>query len=423
MSHLVTPAAAADRDDWSLDQWLAWQERLHPSRIDLGLERVRRVASCLGLLEAWVPTLTVAGTNGKGSTAVLAAAVYRAAGYRVGCYTSPHLRRYNERIAIDDVPVSDAQLCRAFAAVEQARGDVSLTYFEFGTLAALWLFQREAVQVQVLEVGLGGRLDAVNVVDADAAILTQTGLDHTDWLGPTRESIGREQAGVFREGRVAVCVDPDPPRSVLEAARTARAARLLGRDFSPHSIAGGWDWRGPGGTTPGLPLPALPGTMQLRNAAGVLAAVDALQQMLPVPRAAIETGLERMRLPGRLERRGDLLLDVAHNAEAVAVLASWLRAQAQPPRAIVIGMMRDKPVEAVARELLGLCERVYAVGLPAPRGLSGRELASRLAIGGLRAEVALDPAAGLCAARAAIGGNGTIVVCGSFKTVAGVVSG
>lgn len=406
-----------------LDEWLAWQERLHPSRIDLGLDRVRQVATRLGVLTPHVPTLTVAGTNGKGSTAVLAAAIYQAAGYRVGCYTSPHLLHYNERIAIDGVPVPDPALCAAFGAVERARGDVSLTYFEFGTLAALWLFQRNAVEVRVLEVGLGGRLDAVNIVDADGAILTQTGLDHTDWLGPTRESIGREQAGVFREGKVVVCVDPDPPHSVLEAARPARTICLLGRDFSPIATTGGWNWRGRDRALHDLPLPALPGAMQLRNAAGVLAAVDAMQAVLPVQRAAIDSGLVRMRLPGRLERRGDLLLDVAHNAEAVAVLATWLRAQDQPPGAVVIGMMRDKPVEAVARELVGLSERVYAVGLPAPRGLSGEELAQRLAAGGLRAEVSMNPASGLRAARGVAGGAGTIVVCGSFKTVAGVLSG
>ncbi|HEU0197995.1 MAG TPA: bifunctional tetrahydrofolate synthase/dihydrofolate synthase [Nevskiaceae bacterium] len=406
--------------DWSLAQWLAWQERLHPNRIDLGLERVRRVALRLGLLPARAATLTITGTNGKGSSAVLAAAIYRAAGYRTACYTSPHLLRYNERVTIDGVPAADAELCTAFAAVEAVRGDVSLTYFEFGTLAALWLFRRARVEVQVLEVGLGGRLDAVNIVDADASIVTEIGLDHMEWLGPDRESIGREKAGIYRALRPAICVDPDPPRSLLAGARHSDLLRI-GVDFTWQRAGQGWTWQGRRNRLTDLPPPALPGEIQFRNGAGVLAAVEILQGLRPVSRAAMEAGLIGVRLPGRLERHGDLLLDVAHNAEAITVLVDYVRAQSWRPRALVIGMMRDKPVEAVAALLHPLFDTVYAAGLPRPRGLSGVELAARLATAGMRPCVALDVPVALAAARAGRG-SGRIVVCGSFKTVAAALS-
>ncbi|MDE0855560.1 MAG: Mur ligase family protein, partial [Nevskia sp.] len=206
----VAPSVGA-----SLADWLAYQERTHPKAIELGLERTRAVARRLGLLPARAVTLTVAGTNGKGSSVTLAAGIYQAAGYRVGRFTSPHLLRYNERIAIDGVEASDDELCRAFAAIEQARAEIPLTYFEFGTLAALWLFQQAAVDVQVLEVGLGGRLDAVNIVDADCALITNIGLDHTDWLGPDRDSIGLEKAGIMRAGRPAVYAEAAAPQRLL----------------------------------------------------------------------------------------------------------------------------------------------------------------------------------------------------------------
>lgn len=408
--------------DWPLQRWLDWQERQHPRTIELGLERTRTVALRLGLLPARCITVTIAGTNGKGSSATLAAAIYRAAGYRCGCYTSPHLLRYNERVALDGEAVGDAALCRAFSAIEAARGEVPLTYFEYGTLAALWLFREAQVQIQVLEVGLGGRLDAVNIVDADAALLTNVGLDHMDWLGPDRESIGREKAGIFRSGRPAVCVDADPPATVLQAAAALRIdLQRVGIDFDGHAQAQAqrWCWQGRGRRYEDLPLPALPGAVQLRNAAGVLAVIEALQGRAAVAPAAIAAGLQTLRLPGRLQRHGDLLLDVGHNAEAAAVLAAHLRTH--PVRALVLGMLADKPVEAVGRQLAAEVPRVYAAGLPPPRGLTGAELSARLAAAGVDAAAFDDVAAAIRAARR-LAGDRPIAVCGSFLTVAAALS-
>lgn len=408
---------AAGRRSWTLGQWLRWQEALSPKRIQLGLERVRDVAQRLQLIPAPATTLTIAGTNGKGSSAVLAAEIYHAAGYRVGCYTSPHLLRYNERIAIDGRQLADAELCAAFRAVDAARGSRVLTYFEFGTLAALWLFRTAEVDVQVLEVGLGGRLDAVNVVDADCAIVTEIGLDHQDWLGPDRESIGREKAGVYRAGRPAICVDPDPPHSLLEIGQTTDL-RCIGRDFGFEPGDSTWAWHGRVDRYRDLPVPRIAGAIQLRNAAGVLAAVEALQPLREVDRAAIEAGLAEARIRGRLEHHADLLLDVGHNAEAVEVLVEYLETQPETPRALVLGMMRDKPVEAVARRLAKVFDSVYAAGLPAPRGLSPAQLAARLLGAGMRVQACVDVESALAAARRDTAGkHGTIVVCGSFKTV------
>lgn len=302
---------AAERLNWTLDQWLHWQESLNPKRIDLGLERVSAVARALGLIPAQATTLTIAGTNGKGSSAVLAAEIYRAAGYRVGCYTSPHLLHYNERVVIEGHEAAGVDLCAAFRAVDAARNGAPLTYFEFGTLAALWLFRRAMVDVQVLEVGLGGRLDAVNIVDADCAVVTEIGLDHRDWLGPDRESIGREKAGVYRRGHPAICVDPDPPHSLLQVGQAADLRRI-GYDFAFERDANSWTWHGRSERYSGLPLPHIPGAIQLRNAAGVLAAVEALQPLRKVTRTALEAGLVHARIRGRIERHADLLLSLIH---------------------------------------------------------------------------------------------------------------
>lgn len=410
--------------DWQLVDWLTWQERLNPRQIELGLDRTREVAQRLQLLPAAATTIIVAGTNGKGSSATLSAAIYRAAGYRVGCYTSPHLLRYNERIALDGKIVADDVLCEAFAAIEAVRHDIPLTYFEYGTLAALWLFRSAAVDVQVLEVGLGGRLDAVNIVDADCALLTNIGLDHTDWLGPDRESIGREKAGIFRSTRPAVCVDPQPPASVqAAAARLDVDMRYLDIDFRYTREDAGWTWRGRDRTYLQLPLPGLPGEIQLRNAAGVLAVVEALQALRPVHQAAVATGLQEMNLPGRLQRHADLLLDVAHNTEAAQTLSDYLRTQtSSSPRYLVLGMLADKPVEAVGSLLSPLFERIYAAGLPPPRGLSGADLQARLAAVGIAAEACEDVATALSAARAHRAGSAPIMVCGSFLTVAAALS-
>ncbi|WP_043111796.1 bifunctional folylpolyglutamate synthase/dihydrofolate synthase [Solimonas flava] len=412
----------------SLDEWLRFQETLSPRAIALGLERVRAVAARLGLptrREAGgAYTLTVAGTNGKGSSATLAAAIYRAAGYRVGLYTSPHVLRYNERVQIDGAAVGDAALCEAFTAIDAARGEVALTYFEFGTLAALWLFRRARVDVQVLEVGLGGRLDAVNLIDADVALLTNVGLDHQDWLGDDREQIGREKAGVFRGGHVAVIAEREPPASVLAAADGfgARALRL-GADFDYVVLPdGSWSWRLRAETWTRLPPPALAGAVQYQNAAGVFAAVHAGLALRPLRRDDCERGLAQLHLRGRCETYRGVLLDVAHNLESAQALAGFLAAQPPAPTVVVLGMLADKPVEAVGRVLAAAATRVLAVGLGGPRGLDAAALQARLADAGVRAETCENIGAALAQARREAGAGGRVVVTGSFLTVAAALN-
>lgn len=404
----------------SLAEWLAYQEALHPRSIELGLARVGAVAATLGLVNAGIPTLTVAGTNGKGSSATLAARIYREAGYKVGLYTSPHLRRYNERIAIDGDDAGDAAIVAAFSAIEQARGSIPLTYFEFGTLAALWLFREQRVQVQVLEVGLGGRLDAVNLIDADAALVTSIGIDHTDWLGPDRESIGAEKAQVFRAGRPAICADPDPPASIERYAGSIGAAyRALGRDFrfEPHGES--WDWIGAGATLRALPLPGLRGAAQLRNASGVIAAVLALRDRLPVSEANLRTALPTLALRGRFERRGRCIFDVAHNAEAAEVLAERLGEEFGTRRvSLVLGMLADKPVESLCAALAPHLSRAYCAALPPPRGLPQDELCRRVRSVGIEARGFADVASALRAALNESNEEESVLVTGSFLTVA-----
>jgi dihydrofolate synthase / folylpolyglutamate synthase len=420
------PAAAAPLADW-----LRWQEALHPQAIALGLERVAAVAARLGLPAAGPVTFTVAGTNGKGSTCALLSGICRAAGYPVGTYTSPHLLRYNERVAIDGEPVADAALTRAFAAIEDARRDTPLTYFEFGTLAALWLFREAGVAVQVLEVGLGGRLDAVNLVDADCAVITSIGLDHVEYLGNDREQIGGEKAGILRAGRPAVCSDPDPPASIgRRAAELGASLWQLGREFRVQAAADAWNWHGPTGAGSSainykkLPPPALPGAAQIHNAAGVVAAIERLRPRLPIPEAALRTGLAQLRLPGRFERRAGIVMDVAHNVEAARVLADNLRSLAPAPGPksfrFVMGMLSDKPVEGFAQALAPLAAKFHAGGLPPPRGLDGAQLARRMAGCGVPTQAHPSVAAAFAAAREEVRAGETIVACGSFLTVAAV---
>jgi len=409
----------------SLADWLAYQERTHPNAIELGLERTRVVAQRLGLLPAQALTLTVAGTNGKGSSVTLAADIYRAAGYRVGRFTSPHLLRYNERVAIDGVEVSDEALCRAFAAIETARAEIPLTYFEFGTLAALWLFSEAAVQVQVLEVGLGGRLDAVNIVDADCALVTNIGLDHTDWLGPDRDSIGYEKAGIMRAGKPAVYVETIPPRRLLDhAAAVGAPLALLGREFTySRNADGSWNWRGVGTAYTALPAPALSGEVQYRNAAGVLAAIAALQPLCAVPETAIRSALPIVALSGRYQRIGNTLLDVAHNVESAGVLADNLRSERGPGKTwLVLGMLADKPVEEVCAVLAPLVQGTVFGGLPPPRGLDANALQQRAAKGGLKGQATADVVDAYRIAQSLAGPDDRILVCGSFLTVAAVAN-
>ena len=405
----------------SLDDWLRWQEALHPQAIALGLDRVQQVGAALGLPAGGLRTITVAGTNGKGSSTALLAEIYRAAGYRVGTYSSPHLLRYNERIAVDGRPLADAQIIRAFAAVEAARGAIPLTYFEFGTLAALWWFREAQVQVQVLEVGMGGRLDAVNIVDADAALITNIGLDHVEFLGHDREHIAVEKAGILRRGQPAVCVDPDPPQAIRRCAGALGASLWqLEHEYRYQRVADAWNWHGPETHYKKLPPPALAGAIQYRNAAGVVAVIERLQERLPVPETAVRAGLVRVRLPGRFERRGNVILDVAHNVEAARVLADNLAGVEAAGFRIVVGMLADKPVEGFLQALAPRAARFYLGGLPPPRGLAGSALAQRAAAVAPGAAVGNTVIDAFRQARAETREGEMILACGSFLTVSAV---
>jgi dihydrofolate synthase/folylpolyglutamate synthase len=408
----------------NLEGWLRHIERAHPSSIDMGLDRVRIVRDRLGLTPEF-PLLIVGGTNGKGSTCAFMESMLVCAGYRVGCYTSPHLLRYNERVRIDRAEVSDETLCESFEAIEQARGEVPLTYFEFGTLAAVWQFQRAGVDVAVLEVGLGGRLDAVNVFDADCATVTSIGIDHVEYLGPTRDSIGFEKAGIFRQGRPAVIGDPDPPATLLAHAE-AIGARVLraGRDFRAVDEDSQWRYEGPGGMRAGLPWPALRGPVQLGNAAIAITALDTIRDRLPVSGGALREGLATVELPGRfqvLPGRPLVILDVAHNPHAAERLAAALgRMPCTGQTRAVFGMLGDKDIAGVATMLKPHVDRWHLAPLPGPRGVDAARLAAALdeaqVFDEVRRHVSLREA--LIAARDDAQADDRILVLGSFLTVA-----
>lgn len=407
----------------SLDEWLAWQETLHPKAIDLGLARVREVAARMGLLEPRHIVISVAGTNGKGSSVALLEAILACAGLRVGTYTSPHLWRYNERIRIDRQPVDDAALVAAFDRIDTARGETSLSYFEFGTLAAFDILQRAGVEVAILEVGLGGRLDAVNVLNADGALVTGIGIDHVEWLGADRESIGREKAGIFRSGRAAVCSDPRPPAALREVARSLGATWYgLGEQFGYARADDTWTWWGPGVTLHDLPLPALPGPFQLQNAAGVLMVLQALGERLPLTVRALHAGLRAAQVPGRftvVPGAVETIFDVAHNPHAAAALADALAARPCGGRTLAVcGMLADKDAAGVASALAGQVQCWYLGGLSGERGQSAQALAERMALPSTQRQVYPDMAAAYAAARAAARPGDRVVVFGSFHTIA-----
>jgi len=408
----------------SLDDWLQHVERQHPQAIALGLDRVEAVRERMGL-GFDCPLFVVGGTNGKGSTCAMLEAILRAAGHRTGLYTSPHLLRYNERVRFGSVEASSEALAEGFGAVEAARGDVPLTYFEFGTLAAAWLFARERLDAVVLEVGLGGRLDAVNVFDADCAVLTGIDIDHVDYLGGTREAIGREKAGIFRSGRPAVVADPKPPQSVLDAAAGMDARLLLiGRDFHCRADSTQWRFESPEGRHMTLAYPALRGAIQLRNAGAAITALETLRERLPVAMQDIRRGLAEVSLPGRfqvLPGRPQLVLDVAHNPEAAGVLAANISASGFSPETIgVLGMLRDKDIHGVLRAIKGRITRWHLATLGGPRGADAKTLEQALRAAGCAEPASLHPtvAAALAAARSEAGEGDKIVVFGSFLTVA-----
>lgn len=419
-SRTLPPDAASQRSHWTLGQWLAWQEQLHPKRIELGLGRVRSVAQVLGLLDTSVRTVTVAGTNGKGSTAKLISSLLQAEGRTVGLYTSPHLLRYNERICIGGEPVDDAALCAAFRAVDVARADISLTYFEFGTLAALYLFKQAKVDCQVLEVGLGGRLDAVNIVDTDCAVLTSIGLDHQDWLGSDLAGIAAEKLGIVRADQPLICGQIDPLADVSRQARqTGARVYQLGVEFECSAGADSWTYSEPNVRWQGLPPPQASGSHQIGNAAVALQAVKQLLGRLP-ERHHVDAALRVAGLPGRSQRLGRIWLDVSHNAQAGAALAAHLRGvPCAGRRHLLLAMLADKDACAYLQALMGSVDTLLCAGLSGERGRDAGQLQQAVApvwtgdVG--RAETV---AAGLAVLQASAGPNDEIVVCGSFHTVA-----
>lgn len=359
----------------SLQGWLTWQEGLHPRAIDLGLDRAANVYKQLNPENRKPPTITVAGTNGKGSCIAYLEAIYRAQGYKVGAYTSPHILHYNERIKINGEPVEDRFICEAFERIDKARGEATLSYFEFGTLAALDLFRQAEVDVQLLEVGLGGRLDAVNIVDADVAIVTSICIDHVDWLGETREAIGREKAGIFRTAKPAIIGDTDPPASLLEVAREKQTPLLrIGEEFSYRKTDDGWDWQFGDRHLTHLPLPALKGEHQFRNASSVLAAVMELNALAPVDEQSLRCGLSEVQLNGRfqlIDGEVPVLLDVSHNPQAVRTLLEYLR-EYFPGVTIraVFAMMQDKDIAGVIKIISPVINSWYIAPLQNPRAAS-----------------------------------------------------
>jgi dihydrofolate synthase/folylpolyglutamate synthase len=366
----------------TLQAWLDWQERLHPRSIELGLERVRAVADRLQLRRFACPVVTVGGTNGKGSCVALLESVLAAANYRVATFTSPHLVRYNERIRLAGRAVDDAELIEAFERIDQARGDLSLTFFEFNTLAALSVFQRERFDAVLLEVGLGGRLDAVNIVDADVAVLTSVGLDHCDWLGATLEEIGFEKAGIFRAGRPAILGSSTMPRTVYEFAQTIGARlRVPGVDYRFSLDGSTWRWEGRGLTFAGLPLPALAGRQQVANAATALAALVEIRTAFPLSREQVAAGLEQVRLRGRFEviqGNPEWILDVAHNPAAAEVLAQNLRERPRSGRTVaIVGILADKDAPGIVAPLISEVDEWIATSLGGARGATAAELKQR----------------------------------------------
>jgi len=408
----------------TLAAWLQYLETLHPKTIALGLERMAQVRQRLNLQPDF-PIITIGGTNGKGSVCAMLEAILHAAGYRVGCYTSPHLLNYNERVRIAKQQASDAELCASFEAIEQVRGDIALTYFEFGTLAAMQCFIEHKVDVAILEVGLGGRLDAVNVFDGDCAAVTGVDIDHTDYLGNSREAIAVEKAGIFRRGKVAIFGDPDMPAPIADGADQVGAQLWrLGEQFSYKAGRQQWDYRGPHGARNSLPFPALRGGFQLNNASTALAVLDALREQLPVSMEAVRRGLVEVSLPARfqvLPGRPQVILDVAHNPHAARSLAQNLAALPAAGRTLaVFAMLNDKDITGVVRELDRYIDTWLVAGINAPRGTSAAELEQVLRTERIRGNIHTFPdvVAAMQHARYEAAENDRIVALGSFYTVA-----
>ena len=413
----------------TLQEWLDWCEQLHPVAIDMGLDRVRTVADRMAL-RFDCPVITVAGTNGKGSTCAMLEAVLLQAGYRTGVYTSPHLVHFEERCRLHGESASAEAFAQAFAAVEAVRGDVSLTYFEFSTLAILHLMAQAHLDVAILEVGLGGRLDAVNIIDADCAVITSIDLDHMAILGNDRERIGFEKAGIMRAGRPVIVSDPVPPQSVIDhAAAIGAELWLFGRDFNFSGDKQQWAWAGRDRRYSGMAYPALRGANQLINASGVLAALEALRQRIPITAQAVRNGLAMVELPGRFQivpGQPVLVLDVAHNPHSVAALAANLDAMGfYPTTHAVFGAMADKDLLPMLQKVSPMVDKWYFTDLPLLRAAKAVDLQHAWQAQNTRKDavssVHVDPMQALHAAIEGADPADRIVVFGSFYTVGGVL--
>jgi len=410
----------------TLNEWLSWLEGLHASPIDMGLERVRKVWHAMQLTPSF-PVVMVAGTNGKGSVCAMLSTILHRAGYKVGTYTSPHILRYNERVAINLQAVSDERIMQSFAAIDQARGDTSLTYFEFGTLGAMHAFIEEKVDVAIMEVGLGGRLDAVNIFEPDVSVVVSVDIDHAAILGDNREDIGFEKAGVYRAGKLAICADPQPPQRLLDHALAIGAdLRLVNRDFGYTRMDNQWSFHMGSSRRHAMPLPALRGGYQLGNATAALAVLEGLRERLPVSIGAIKQGLVEVEWPGRfqvLPGRPVVVLDVGHNPHAVSAMVASLR---QLPyaenRYAVFSMLADKDLAAVAALARGEFDGWFVAGLDMPRGQDGANIAKQLQQSGIRQVQSFQTVAQAWqAALSQAGENDRITVFGSFHTVAEVM--
>ena len=406
----------------TLDQWLADIEQQHPQPLAMGLERVREVATRMGLDKPGKRCIVVGGTNGKGSTVAFIESIARAAGWKVGAYTSPHLLAYNERVRIDGADADDATLVAGFNAVEDARGDTALTYFEYGTLCTLWAFQQAGLDLAVLEVGLGGRLDAVNIVDADVAVITTVDIDHADWLGGEREAIGEEKAGIIRGWKPVILGEIDPPSSVLRRAYVLGANALrFGSDFFAEVIdVERWRWRDVSFRVE-LPQPALWAPIQRNNAATAIAALRALDR--PVPRAAWAQGVAEARVAGRLQRfvrdGVEVLVDVGHNPQAAAALAAALKANPATGRTLAVyAALADKDAAGVAAALQARIDRWHLAGLDGPRGQSAAQLRERLAGTAASATLSATVEQALASVLEQARRGDRVLVFGSFHTVA-----
>ena len=408
-----------------LCEWLQWQSALHPSAVDLGLERSRVVARRLGLTNLSAKLVSVAGTNGKGSCVVTMEAIGRAAGYKTGAYLSPHLHRYNERVRVQGQDVSDDELVSAFALVDEARQDVSLTFFEFGTLAAVVVLLRAEVDLMLLEVGLGGRLDAVNVFDADVSVLTSIGIDHTEWLGETRDAIGREKAGIARSDKPCVIGDRSPPASVMNHTDSLGATTfVLGHDFHTEVAADTWTWRHADMTYECLALPALDGRHQIDNAATAIMALRGLGGVLSDD--SVRAGLADTRLPGRFQlvrRAPDVILDVAHNPDAARVLAGTLSQRPCDGLSFaLLGMYADKNVADSVAVLSPHIDEWFVAALDSPRGASARDTVERFGTVTAGAPVHLfdDVAQAYACAVSRLRSQDRLIAFGSHQTAAAV---